>query len=326
MNKLNIVQNFFRGVFFTLFVIMFGQPNSLLANDDKDNSIPKSNSNNSNKEVLMISQNVQGKETIVATRPEHIALNIADPVMVAKWYVNNLNMQIIRQGDAPSYTTFIADSGKHMMFELYHNTNFPLFDTAKVSLMSIHFAFMVSDIEKTKEKIIAAGAKIVEDTKTPSGDYVVMMRDPWGLPIQFVCRVQPMLVFSEYRPEHIALNVEDPLAKAKWFVENFGMKIIRQGDAPTYTTFIADKDEIIMMELYHNTNFPILNLKDIDYMSLHFAYTVDNIESAKEKLICAGATLAEDIKVTQSGDKVLMLRAQWGQALQFVMRQKPMLK
>jgi hypothetical protein len=43
-------------------------------------------------------------------------------------------------------------------------------------------------------KLLTAGATLVEDDKTtPLGDLVLMMRDPWGEPIQFVKRLSPML-------------------------------------------------------------------------------------------------------------------------------------
>ena len=127
-------------------------------------------------------------------RPEHIALNVLDPAAMVKWYTENLGMKVMRQGGPPTNTSFIADSGQHMMLELGYNADYPVIDFAKVSHMSIHLAFMVDDISTMKAKLIAAGATVVEDiTKTPGGDEVLMMRDPLGLPIQFVKRVAPML-------------------------------------------------------------------------------------------------------------------------------------
>ena len=127
-------------------------------------------------------------------RPEHIALNVLDPAAMVKWYTENLGMKVMRQGGPPTNTSFIADSGQHMMLEIGHNADYPVIDFAKLSHMSIHLAFMVDDISTMKARLIAAGATVVEDiTKTPGGDEVLMMRDPSGLPIQFVKRVAPML-------------------------------------------------------------------------------------------------------------------------------------
>jgi hypothetical protein len=42
--------------------------------------------------------------------------------------------------------------------------------------------------------LIAADATIAGDVSiTPAGDEIAMLRDPWGVPIQFVKRAKPML-------------------------------------------------------------------------------------------------------------------------------------
>ena len=260
-------------------------------------------------------------------RPEHVAFNVLDPGAVVKWYTENLGMKEMRKGGPPTYTTFIADSGEHMMIELFHNADYPVFEPAKFSHMSIHLAFMVDDIAAIKKKLVAGGATIVEDiTKTPSGDQVLMLRDPWSLPIQFVQRVKPMLKVTGIRPEHLALNVSDSRTTAHWFVEHLGMKVVREGGAPTYGMFVADSSEQMMLELYQNSSYPIVDFGKISYMSIHFASMVPDIEAAKKQLLKAGATVAEDITKTPSGDHVLMLREPGGFPIQFVNRVAPMLK
>jgi uncharacterized glyoxalase superfamily protein PhnB len=82
----------------------------------------------------------------------------------------------------------------------------------------------------------------------------------------------------------------------------------------------------MMLELNQDSKSPMLEFEKIDYNSFHFAFLVPDIASIKDKLISAGAKLAEDIKKTANGDQVLMLRDPWGQAIQFVKRVKPMLK
>jgi uncharacterized glyoxalase superfamily protein PhnB len=53
---------------------------------------------------------------------------------------------------------------------------------------------MVDDVKSIREKLITAGATPVgEVTITSSGDELAMLRDPWGVAIQFVKRVKPML-------------------------------------------------------------------------------------------------------------------------------------
>lgn len=58
---------------------------------------------------------------------EHVAVNVSDPVAMAKWYVENLGMQIAFELDQPPHTRFLRDSSGKMMLEIYNNqrTRFP---------------------------------------------------------------------------------------------------------------------------------------------------------------------------------------------------------
>jgi glyoxylase I family protein len=261
------------------------------------------------------------------TRPEHIAFNVEDPVAQAKWYVDNMGFKIMYKGNPPGNTRFVADGGENMLIELYNNKEYPVIDFTKLNHLTIHFAFMIDSMELAKEKLLKAGATLVEDiTKTPSGDLVLMLRNPWGLPIQFVQRTKPMLKYSKFRPEHLATNIPDPVAKAKWLEENLGMKIIKQGGPPAYSTFIADENNNMMMELYYNESVPLMDFKNTSYMSLHFAFMVNDMEAVKSKLVSAGAAVLEDFKKSANGTQVLMLCDPFGQPLQFVKRVEPLLK
>jgi len=127
-------------------------------------------------------------------RLEHVALNVKDPVAMAKWYCQNLGMRLVRKGPAPANTRFICDVGENMMLELYNNPPDAVPDYASMDPLLLHIAFMVEDVKDIREKLIAAGATPVgEASVTPSGDQIAMLRDPWGLAIQFVKRAEPML-------------------------------------------------------------------------------------------------------------------------------------
>jgi catechol 2,3-dioxygenase-like lactoylglutathione lyase family enzyme len=260
-------------------------------------------------------------------RFEHIAFNVPDPVATVKWYTTNLGMKIMRFDGAPTFTTFIADSGMHMMIEFFHNASYPLLEPVKIHNMAIHLAFSTPNIVKTQEMLVAAGATIVDSLrKTASGDQVMTLRDPWGFAIQFVERVKPMLEFSGLYPEHFAINVDDSRAKARWYAENLGMVVVRDGKAPTYGMFIADAAKNMMYELYQNKDIPVVNFDTVSYQTFHIAFMVDDVQVTKDVLVAAGAKVAEDAKKTSSGDTVLMLRDPWGLPIQFVKRVNPMLK
>lgn len=127
-------------------------------------------------------------------RLEHVGLNVTDPIKAAQWYVDNLDMKVLREGPAPANARFVADAGGNMMLELYHNPPEAVPDYASIDPLVLHIAFLVDDVDAIRAKLLAAGATAVGDvTVSPAGDRLAMLRDPWGLPIQFIRRANPML-------------------------------------------------------------------------------------------------------------------------------------
>ena len=127
-------------------------------------------------------------------RLEHVAINVEDPVSMAKWYCQNLGMKVIRKGPPPVNMHFISDAGGNMMLEVYHNPPDAVPDYTSMNPLLLHIAFMVDDVKGIREKLITAGATPVGDVSiTSSGDEIAMLRDPWGVAIQFVKRAEPML-------------------------------------------------------------------------------------------------------------------------------------
>ncbi len=127
-------------------------------------------------------------------RLEHVAINVEDPAAMARWYSDNLGMNVVREGPPPANMRFISDSGGNMMLELYNNPPDEVPDYPSMNPLSLHIAFMVDDVKALTRKLIAAGATIAVDINTtPAGDELVILRDPWGVPIQFLKRARPML-------------------------------------------------------------------------------------------------------------------------------------
>jgi len=130
---------------------------------------------------------------------------------------------------------------------------------------------------------------------------------------------------NRIRLEHVAINVEDPTAMAKWYCENLGMKVVRKGPPPANMYFISDAGGNMMLELYNNPPDAVPDYPSMNPLLLHIAFMVDDVKAIRDKLVAAGATVAEDIKVTPAGDELVMLRDPWGVPIQFVKRAKPML-
>ncbi|MHC4544857.1 MAG: VOC family protein [Planctomycetota bacterium] len=127
-------------------------------------------------------------------RLEHVAINVEDPVGMAKWYGQNLGMKLVRKGPPPINMHFISDAGGNIMLEIYHNPPDAVPDYTSMNPLLLHISFMVDNVKGIRKKLIAAGATVAgEITITSSGDELAMLRDPWGVAIQFVKRTKPML-------------------------------------------------------------------------------------------------------------------------------------
>jgi len=124
---------------------------------------------------------------------EHVAINVQEPAKMAEWLVQHLGMRIIVANPTAPYIHFVADD-KGSMLEIYHNTSAPLPDYPNMSAFNLHLAFSSSHIEADRDRMLAAGATLVSDVNTTAtGDKLVFLRDPWGVPFQFVQRLKPLL-------------------------------------------------------------------------------------------------------------------------------------
>jgi glyoxylase I family protein len=123
---------------------------------------------------------------------EHVALNVADPVALADWYVKHLGMKIVRRVDGPPHTRFIADAAGRTVLEVYCQKA-PVPDYAAQDPMVLHVAFAAPDIRAARDQLLSAGATIAKDIHTtPDGDEMAFLRDPWGVVIQLVRRARPL--------------------------------------------------------------------------------------------------------------------------------------
>ena len=119
---------------------------------------------------------------------EHVALNVAEPVKMAAWYVAHLGMSIVRAMQQAPFTHFLADDSKNVMIEIYNNPNNQVPDYANMHPLLLHVAFVSSDPETDRFRLEQAGAMFVEEVRPEEGVHLVMMRDPWGLAIQLCKR------------------------------------------------------------------------------------------------------------------------------------------
>ena len=124
--------------------------------------------------------------------------------------------------------------------------------------------------------------------------------------------------------EHFALNVENPKAMAAWYVDNFGLRVVKQISEAPYTTFLTDDSGRIMIEIYLNPADEVPSYRSMNPLLLHLAFVSSHPEEDKKRLISAGAQHVSDQHL-EDGSHLVMLRDPWGLAVQLCKRGNPML-
>lgn len=122
---------------------------------------------------------------------EHFALNVPEARASVLWYVNHLELRVVRSRPDEPYTTFLAEETGRVIMELYSNRAAPFPDYASIHPLCFHIAFTVDDPAATSTRLQSAGATAAYEEALPDGSFLVMVRDPWGVPLQLVRRAKP---------------------------------------------------------------------------------------------------------------------------------------
>ncbi len=125
---------------------------------------------------------------------EHTAYNVPEPAQQAAWYIDHMGMVMIRVGGGPTGIHFVGEPGGRFVMELYNNPAGPLPDYAAISMWTQHIAYTTDDMDADRAIILAAGGTSEGDPFVlPSGDTTAFLRDPWGLCIQLIKRLKPLV-------------------------------------------------------------------------------------------------------------------------------------
>ncbi|MBR3075702.1 MAG: VOC family protein [Bacteroidales bacterium] len=125
---------------------------------------------------------------------EHFALDVADPDATAAWWCENLGFTVTKKKDDAAHTIFIVDASGRMALEVYRAQTQPVApDYAAMDPLTLHFGFTSKDVDADIERLTKAGATLVVHEKAPGFDGA-MMKDPFGIAIQFVKREQSVLL------------------------------------------------------------------------------------------------------------------------------------
>jgi len=122
---------------------------------------------------------------------EHFGINVPDSTALANWYVEHCGMRIVRNLPAAN-TYFLADEKGRVVMEVYSNLADAVPDYSAQHPLRFHFAFAESQPVIVRDKLLSAGASVVEELKFEDGSHLIMMRDPWGVPLQLCKRAEPM--------------------------------------------------------------------------------------------------------------------------------------
>jgi catechol 2,3-dioxygenase-like lactoylglutathione lyase family enzyme len=125
--------------------------------------------------------------------------------------------------------------------------------------------------------------------------------------------------------EHFAYQAKDPLAVAQWYVAHLGCRVVRADGPPRHMHFLADSAGGVMFEIYNHPRIETPDYFKMDPLLVHLAFCSENPAADRDRLVAAGATVADDLKTTPDGDALVTLRDPWGFAIQLVWRAKPML-
>src|SRR5438046_375341 len=103
--------------------------------------------------------------------------------------------------------------------------------------------------------------------------------------------------------EHVAINVPDVQAFVKWYVDNLGMRVIVSNTTAPFIHFVADEAGS-MLEIYSNTTVTMPDYANIPPANLHLAFSANEIEADRARLLAAGAEAVGEIATTPAGDKL----------------------
>ncbi len=122
---------------------------------------------------------------------EHFALNVPAPREMATWYVKHLNASILSQSGPPKFTTFLADGTGRTFLEIYYNESAPVDAFEARQPLTFHLAFQTGNAPDLRDRLLEAGATLMVEEKPEPGTHLVMLRDPWGIPLQLCQRRIP---------------------------------------------------------------------------------------------------------------------------------------
>lgn len=274
------------------------------------------------------------KEVLSSVKFEHLRINVADKEATAKWYVENVGLEIIPSKNKE--VVYVADKDHNFMLELSQIPNLKnnYFD---VNIDSYHMAFEgQKSIEAVAEKMLANGG--VQEGKLYRnliGDYVNNVRDPNGFTSQLIYRVNqffPKPVKSTLRFEHFAYNTPDQKIAALWYVEFMELNIPWSKDIDTTKNnyrnyrvpYVGDAGRNMSLELFGKPEVP-MTLAQMKHDEIHIAYSTNEPEKLAKQMVYGGAKIVTPVRKEPNGDIIIDLVDPYNFPIRLIKRAKPVL-
>jgi catechol 2,3-dioxygenase-like lactoylglutathione lyase family enzyme len=284
--------------------------------------------------IPLISFTQNQKELMPPLQFEHIRINVADKEATAKWYVENVGLEII-----PSYNkeyVYVADKDHNFMIELSSIPNLKntYFD---INIDAFHLAFEGhKTIEAVAKKMLANGG--VQEGKLYTnliGDYVMNVRDPNGFNTQLLHRVNPFFpkpVKSTIRFEHFAFNTPDQKITALWYVEFMNLKMPWSKDIDTLNNnyrnyrvpYVGDAASNMSLELFGKKEVD-MTLAKMKHEECHLAFLSDDPEKLAKQMVYGGAKIIGTVQKKSNGDLIIDLVDPYNFPIRLIKRKKPIL-
>ena len=121
---------------------------------------------------------------------EHFAIDVPDSEAFIEWWCKNLGMR----RSAPK-SGFIMDDSGTIGLEIYRTGETPAAPNyAAMNAMTLHIAFASDDVKADVDRLVAAGAKVEQLKLDNPNFHMAIVRDPWGVSIQFCKRANGIFI------------------------------------------------------------------------------------------------------------------------------------
>jgi hypothetical protein len=282
--------------------------------------------------IFFLAQNE--KEALSPLIFEHLRINVADKEATAKWYVENVGLEIIPSNNKEF--VYVADKDHNFMIEL---SSIPSIKNQyrDIHIDGFHLAFEGHiSIKAVAEKMLANGG-IQEGVLYTNkiGDYVMNVRDPNGFTTQLLHRVNPFYskpVKSTIRFEHFACNTADQKVTALWYVEFMDLKIPWSKDIDTLNNryhnyrvpYVGDAGRNMSLELFGKKEVYIA-LSKMKHDECHLGFLTNNPEKLAKQMVYGGAKIIGSVQNLANGDVVIDLVDPSNFPIRIIRRKNPIL-